>query len=264
MSEVRLGGRALVGGVVVVLLLTLVARGLRTTAAVAYLFLLTTALAWFLPRALGAPRLARALTALVVVLTGVLALRGPGQERIESYAGTVTFSDARARAFHTLVPPREWRGRGDLMVYVALDGDAAAIVSAGPCLAWDGGRLEPLTAAPDRPGCLRAPLPRAALERDTLTLSFGFERPRPDVALFLAIHHDGSLSRAPSAWSVDGNPPSPGAPLVPRSRSAFGALCGRARFEQPVIELPGGSRPGRFGFDLSLLAPDGSVCATCY
>jgi hypothetical protein len=130
-------------------------------------------------------------------------------------------------------------------------------------------RLEPIDVVPPgwQDGYVWAPLPEEALGPSSIRLSFGYAKPIPEIGLKMALYYQGSLERAPSAWSEDGTPPPLGVLLVPRGVGVLERLAGKARFEQPLLpphpDLPPASS-GRYGIELWLVGQNGEVCATCY
>ena len=246
-----------------VALLHLARRGPATALAVTYMLALVVAIAHGVPHALGHPRVGR-IAVRVVLLLGVGLIFQPREYAAEFYkrADLVYFLEPRTRAYYELAPPPSWQGRGRVFVYVFVVGDLEDLIAAAPLLELDGERL-PLELKKGAHS-LRAPLSDAALLRPTLRFAFGFAAPNPNAALCIGDYYQGSLQRSPSAWRPDGTPAPPGAPLVPRSRSWLGALVGQERFREPVLDLgTQGLRHGRFGIELWLVAPDGTVVATC-
>ena len=257
----------LLGGFAGVVVLNLLLRGPRTALPVAFMLGVLLSIAHLLPRALGAPSVARVATYLLLALAAALPFEAATGEPDEGLrVSVVRFPAPENRAYYELLPPAGWRGQGKPYVYLVAPGEPALVASASPILTLEGRALA-LERAPERPTFLRALLPEDALTGKPIRLAFGFAHPTSEVGLACTLLYASTLTRAPSTFGVDGSPPPLGAPLAERRHRLLDHLTGRARFEQPLLpEGPGilsGER-GRYAIELWLLGPGGEVLATCY
>lgn len=232
--------------------------------AAVYVLCILGALAGSLPAALGRPRVGFWLARGLIGLATVMLLWGSRLERdpLVLMNPRNDFPHPAARLWHELAAPATWRGLGEPWVYVAAMGASPEeLLAAGPVLAVDGQRLE-VELDPWQPKWwLRARFPAKRLGQ-IVRLSFGFERPTPQLRVQLPWYLEGTLPRAPSSWSGDGAPPPPREEIPRRQIGFMGRLAGQSSYAAVLV---------RHGIELRLLESGSStptspprVIAGCY